>query len=157
MTTDLDDNQIWAFHPGRDAAVAPERGGRCRRTSTIGIVAPDGRDGMIQHAAQFAAAGIPFIFDPGQGLPMFGGEELRAFIEQATWVAVNDYEWQVVQQKTGWTRAGIAAAGRRADRDARRGRLVDLRARAARSLIPMREARRRSSTRPAAATPTGRA
>ena len=73
----------------------------------IGIVAPDGRDGMVQHAAQFAAAGIPFIFDPGQGLPMFGGEELRAFIAQATWVAVNDYEWQVVQQKTGWTAAEV--------------------------------------------------
>ena len=69
----------------------------------LGIVAPDGRDGMIQHAAQFAAAGIPFIFDPGQGLPMFGGEELKAFIAQATWVAVNDYEWQVLQQKTGWS------------------------------------------------------
>jgi adenosine kinase len=71
----------------------------------IGIVAPDGRDGMLQHAAQFAAASIPFVFDPGQGLPMFDGEELRAFIAQATWLAVNDYEWQVLQQKTGWTAA----------------------------------------------------
>ena len=78
----------------------------------IGIVAPDGRDGMIQHAAQFAAAGIPFIFDPGQGLPMFNGDELRAFIEQATWVAVNDYEWQLVQEKTVVGRAGAAARSR---------------------------------------------
>ena len=80
----------------------------------IGIVAPDGRDGMVQHAAQFAAAEIPFIFDPGQGLPMFDGEELRTFIAQATWVAVNDYEWQVLQQKTGLDgRRGAAAGARR--------------------------------------------
>ncbi len=58
---------------------------------------------MIQHAQQFAAAGIPFIFDPGQGLPMFGGEDIERFVSQASWVAVNDYEWQLVQQKTGWT------------------------------------------------------
>jgi adenosine kinase len=69
----------------------------------LGVVAPDGRQAMIEHAEQFAAAGIPFIFDPGQGLPMFDGEDLRRFIEQATWVAVNDYEWQVLQQKTGWS------------------------------------------------------
>jgi adenosine kinase len=73
------------------------------KSVAIGIVAPDGRDGMIQHAQQFAAAGIPFIFDPGQGLPMFGGEDIERFVEQATWVAVNDYEWELVQQKTGWT------------------------------------------------------
>src|SRR5439155_15448660 len=69
----------------------------------IGIVAPDGRDGMIQHAQQFAAAGIPFIFDPGQGLPMFGGDDIARFVEQAAWVTVNDYEWELIQQKTGWT------------------------------------------------------
>jgi adenosine kinase len=69
----------------------------------IGIVAPDGRDGMIQHAEQFAAAGIPFIFDPGQGLPLFGAEDLTRFVDQATWMAVNDYEWGLIQQKTGWT------------------------------------------------------
>jgi adenosine kinase len=62
---------------------------------------------MVQHAAQFAAAGIPFIFDPGQGLPMFEGEALRTFISQASWLAVNDYEWQVLQQKTGWTAAQV--------------------------------------------------
>jgi adenosine kinase len=75
----------------------------------LGIIAPDGRQAMIDHAAQFAAAGIPFIFDPGQGLPMFGPEELATFIDQATWVAVNDYEWQMLQQKTGWSAADIVA------------------------------------------------
>ena len=102
ITTDLDDNQITAFHPG---AMQRSHLNQVRDATgiTLGIVAPDGRDGMVQHAAQFAAAGIPFIFDPGQGLPMFGGEDLRAFIGQARWVAVNDYEWQLMQQKTGWT------------------------------------------------------
>jgi adenosine kinase len=102
VTTDLDDNQIWAFHPG---AMQHSHVNRVPQDAdiAIGIVAPDGRDGMIQHAAQFAAAGIPFIFDPGQGLPLFGAEELRAFIDQATWMAVNDYEWQVVRERTGWS------------------------------------------------------
>ena len=72
---------------------------------------------MIEHAAQFAAAGIPFIFDPGQGLPMFDGEELEHFIARRRWVAVNDYEWSMLQQKTGWTAAEVADAGRGADRD----------------------------------------
>jgi adenosine kinase len=79
------------------------------RGITLGIVAPDGREGMLEHAAQFAAADIPFIFDPGQGLPMFGGEELKGFIAQARWVALNDYEWQLVQQKTGWGVAQLTA------------------------------------------------
>ena len=69
----------------------------------LGIVAPDGRAGMIQHADEFAAAGIPFIFDPGQGLPMFSGEDLKRFISQARWVTVNEYEWQLVQQRTLWS------------------------------------------------------
>jgi len=101
ITTDRDNNQITAFHPG-----AMQRAHENRVTEaqgiTLGIVAPDGREGMVQHAAQFAAARIPFIFDPGQGLPMFGGEDLKRFISQARWVTVNDYEWQLVQQKTGW-------------------------------------------------------
>ncbi len=108
ITTDLDDNQITAFHPGamqqshlNDVTAAKD--------IAIGIVAPDGRDGMLQHAAQFAAAGIPFVFDPGQGLPMFGAEDLDRFVSQASWVAVNDYEWQMVQQKTGWSTADVAA------------------------------------------------
>jgi adenosine kinase len=107
VTTDLDDNQIWAFHPGA-MQLSHENQVSDAKDVAIGIVAPDGRDGMIQHAAQFAAAGIPFIFDPGQGLPMFNGDELRAFIKQATWVAVNDYEWQLVQEKTKLSAQEIA-------------------------------------------------
>jgi adenosine kinase len=102
VTTDLDDNQIWAFHPG---AMQHSHANKVTdaKNVTMGIVAPDGRDGMIQHAEQFAAAGIPFIFDPGQGLPMFGAEDLTRFVDQATWMAVNDYEWGMIQQKTGWS------------------------------------------------------
>ncbi len=100
ITTDLDDNQITAFHPGAMSfshknSVLDTTGG------TIGVLAPDGREGMIHHAEEFVEAGIPFIFDPGQGMPMFGGEELLRFIEQATWVTVNDYEWQLLQDRTG--------------------------------------------------------
>jgi adenosine kinase len=102
VTTDLDDNQIWAFHPGAMQQSHTNKVSDVKGVA-IGIVAPDGRDGMIQHAQQFAAAGIPFIFDPGQGLPMFGAEDLDRFVEQATWMAVNDYEWGLIQQKTGWT------------------------------------------------------
>lgn len=102
ITTDLDDNQITAFHPGAMNAshrnkVADAKG------VTIGIVAPDGRTGMVEHAAQFVAEDIPFVFDPGQGMPLFDGEDLRRFIDQATWVTVNDYEWQLLQERTGWT------------------------------------------------------
>jgi len=104
VTTDLDDNQIWAFHPGamqlshlNDVTQAQKDG----KGVKVGIVAPDGREGMIRHAEQFAAAGIPFIFDPGQAMPLLDAETLKAFIAQATWVTVNDYEWQVVQQRTG--------------------------------------------------------
>jgi adenosine kinase len=75
----------------------------------LGIVAPDGRQAMIEHAAQFAAAKIPFIFDPGQGMPMFGAEDLKTFIAQARWVAVNDYEWGLLQQKTGYTVSDVTA------------------------------------------------
>jgi adenosine kinase len=100
ITTDLDDNQITAFHPGAMSfahlnAVPADRGLR------LGIVAPDGKDGMIQHARQFAEAGIPFIFDPGQGMPMFDGQELLDFVDLATWVTVNDYEAQLMQERTG--------------------------------------------------------
>ena len=100
ITTDLDDNQLTAFHPGAMDhahlnAVPGDAGIR------IGMVSPDGRQGMLDHAAQFAAADIPFIFDPGQGLPMFDGEELTRFVDQATWVAVNDYEGQMLKERTG--------------------------------------------------------
>ncbi len=100
ITTDLDDNQITAFHPGAmnhsAEIVVPDDG-----SISIGIVAPDGRDGMIRHATQFVEADIPFVFDPGQGLPMFDGDDLTRFIDQASWVTVNDYEMQLVQERTG--------------------------------------------------------
>ena len=107
ITTDLDDNQITAFHPGAMQYAHLNKVADVRAKVGLGIVAPDGRQAMIEHAAQFESAGIPFIFDPGQGLPMFSGEELVQFIERATWMAVNDYEWGLVQQKTGLTQAQI--------------------------------------------------
>ena len=110
VTTDLDDNQIWAFHPGamqqshlNDVSLAHRDG----KDIEIGICAPDGREGMIRHAEQFAAAGIPFIFDPGQAMPLLDADNLKTCISQAAWLAVNDYEWQVVQQRTGWNEAQI--------------------------------------------------
>jgi adenosine kinase len=102
ITTDVDDNQITAFHPGAMQHSHLNQVADARDIA-LGIVAPDGREGMIRHAEQFAAARIPFIFDPGQGLPMFGAEDLERFVAQATWVTLNDYEWQMLQQKTGWT------------------------------------------------------
>jgi adenosine kinase len=107
ITTDLDNNQITAFHPGAMGHSHLNNVADARDVA-LGIVAPDGRDGMIQHAAQFAAAGIPFIFDPGQGLPMFGGEDLKAFIDQASWVTVNEYEWSLMTERTGWDEATVA-------------------------------------------------
>ena len=106
ITTDLDDNQITAFHPG---AMQHSHRNHVRQAGAVqvGIVAPDGREGMLQHAAEFAAARVPFIFDPGQGLPLFSGDELRAFIGEARWLAVNEYEWQLLSQKTGWGEAAV--------------------------------------------------
>lgn len=100
ITTDLDDNQITAFHPG---AMTYSHHNHVSAASDIslGIIAPDGRDGMVQHADEFHQAGIPFIFDPGQGLPMFNGDELMQFIHKADYLAVNDYEGQMLQEKTG--------------------------------------------------------
>ncbi|MFO8004614.1 carbohydrate kinase family protein [Thioalkalivibrio sp.] len=100
ITTDQDDNQITAFHPG---AMSFSHYNRVQEASGIrvGIVSPDGRDGMIQHAEQFAEAGIPFIFDVGQGLPMFAGEDLTRFLDQATYAAFNDYEAQLTAERTG--------------------------------------------------------
>jgi adenosine kinase len=106
ITTDQDNNQITAFHPGAMQLSHLNKVSDAKDIG-LGIVAPDGRDGMIQHANQFADAGIPFIFDPGQGLPMYDGKDLKRFVEQATWVAVNDYEWQMIQQKTGWTESDV--------------------------------------------------
>ena len=100
ITTDLDDNQITAFHPGAMNyshlnSVADAQG------IVLGIVAPDGRDGMKQHAQQFFESGIPFVFDPGQGLPMFGGEELLHFLQLADYCTVNDYEAKLLCERTG--------------------------------------------------------
>jgi adenosine kinase len=106
ITTDLDDNQITAFHPGAMNFAEVNKVSDATGVK-LGMVSPDGRAGMIEHAAQFAEAGIPFIFDPGQGLPMFDGKDLRRFIEQATWVTVNDYEWQLLKDRTGWDVADV--------------------------------------------------
>jgi adenosine kinase len=107
ITTDLDDNQITAFHPGAMQHAHLNRVADAGDGVALGIVAPDGRRAMIEHAEQFAAAGIPFIFDPGQGLPLFDGDELKRFIGQARWVAVNDYEWSMLEQKTGYSVADV--------------------------------------------------
>ncbi len=107
ITTDLDDNQLTAFHPGAmdhahvnqvpiDAGIE------------LGIVSPDGRQAMLDHAEQFKAADIPFIFDPGQGLPMFDGADLRQFVDQASWVTVNDYEAKLLVERTGWSLSELA-------------------------------------------------
>jgi len=107
IMTDRDNNQITAFHPGamsqaHQNAVPLDAGIR------LAIVSPDGRDAMLQHAQQLHDAGIPFVFDPGQGLPMFNGEELRRFIELATWVTVNDYEGKMLSDRTGLDFEAIA-------------------------------------------------
>ena len=111
ITTDLDNNQITVFHAGamnsshlnRVTDVVAAVG-----NVQLGIVSPEGRQGMLEHAEQFAAAGVPFIFDPGQGLPMFGGEELRAFIARAAYVAVNDYEGSLLAERCGCSLEQIA-------------------------------------------------
>jgi adenosine kinase len=100
ITTDLDDNQITAFHPGamnhsHKNHVTPELGAR------LAILGPDGKEGMLQHARECAASAVPFLFDPGQGLPMFSGEEIREFLRLADYVAVNDYEGKLLEEKTG--------------------------------------------------------
>lgn len=107
ITTDLDDNQITAFHPGAMMESHQNSVKDCKDIS-LAIIAPDGRDGMFQHAQECFDANIPFMFDPGQGLPMFNGEELMHFIELATYLAVNDYEAQVLQDKTGQTLEQLA-------------------------------------------------
>ncbi len=107
ITTDLDANQITAFHPGAMThswrQSVPADG-----SITIGVCAPDGREGMIAHATQFAAAKIPFVFDPGQAMTLFGGPELRQFVEQATWVTVNDYEANLLEERTGLSTGELA-------------------------------------------------
>jgi len=108
ITTDLADNQITAFHPGamnfshqNDASKARDIG--------LGIVSPDGRDGMLNHCRQFHAAGIPFVFDPGQGMPLFSGDELLEMVELADYVTLNDYEAELLQARTGLSLDALAA------------------------------------------------
>jgi adenosine kinase len=102
IITDTDNNQITAFHPGAMQS-AHLQSVPLRDDIRVAIIAPDGRDAMIEHAKQLELAKIPFIFDPGQGLPMFDGPELMRFISQATWIAVNDYEAQMLCERTGQT------------------------------------------------------
>jgi len=101
ITTDLDDNQIAAFHPGAMNYSHLNHVGDAQGVS-VGIVSPDGRDGMLQHAEQFREADIPFVFVPGQAMPLFDGADLRKFIDQASYVTVNDYEWEMLADKTGY-------------------------------------------------------
>lgn len=107
IMNDVDNNQITAFHPGamQQAHITKVA---AREDIKVGIIAPDGREAMLQHAEQFAAAGIPFVFDPGQGLPMFDGDALKHFVELASWVVVNDYEGKMLSQRTGWSLAEIS-------------------------------------------------
>jgi adenosine kinase len=107
IMTDRDNNQITAFHPGAMMQAHVTRI-EARNDIKLGIISPDGRDAMLQHAAQFMAADIPFVFDPGQGLPMFDGPELARFVQQATWVTVNDYEGKMLCDRTGWSLADIS-------------------------------------------------
>ncbi len=107
ITTDLDDNQITAFHPGamnysHENRVTPELG------AGVAIVAPDGKEGMVRHAQECAAAGVPFLFDPGQGLPMFSRDEIAQFVRLADYVAVNDYEGKLLEEKSGRTLEQLA-------------------------------------------------
>ncbi len=108
ITTDLDDNQITAFHPGA-MNFSHLNSVKHTRDIRVGIIAPDGRDGMMQHAREFYEAGIPFVFDPGQGLPMYNGEELLDFIDKADYIAVNDYEGQMLQDRTGRSLESLAS------------------------------------------------
>ncbi len=107
ITTDLDNNQIIAFHPGA-MNFAHENRIDATLGATLAIIAPDGKDGMLNHARECAAAGIPFVFDPGQGLPMFSAAELTEFVSIADYVAVNDYEGKMLEDKTGRTLEDIA-------------------------------------------------
>jgi adenosine kinase len=108
VTADQDNNQINAFHPGA-MQFAHENNVGDQGTLAVAIIAPDGRDGMLKHARDCAALGVPFMFDPGQQLPMFSGDELIKFIEQATYLAANDYEFEMVMDRTGLTLGDIAS------------------------------------------------
>jgi adenosine kinase len=133
ITTDLDDNQITAFHPGA-MDFSHENHVPDAKDVRLGIVAPDGREGMLQHAREFDAAGIPFIFDPGQGLPMFTGEELLECVRMARYVTVNDYEGELLQERTGrrieelakFVSALVVTLGARGSRIYANGRRIEI-------------------------------
>ena len=108
IMTDRDNNQITAFHPGA-MSQAHDNPVPARTDITLGIISPDGREAMLSHARQLHTAGVPFVFDPGQGLPMFNGDELLQFVELATWVAVNDYEARMLSDRTGLSLEDLAA------------------------------------------------
>ena len=107
IMTDRDNNQLTAFHPGAMSQAHQTRI-EARADIALAIISPDGRDAMLQHAEQLHAAGIAFVFDPGQGLPMFNGEELLRFVDMATWVTVNDYEARMLTERTGLPSAEIS-------------------------------------------------
>ncbi|NND45402.1 MAG: carbohydrate kinase family protein [Xanthomonadales bacterium] len=107
ITTDIEDNQITAFHPGAMMQSHQNRVGDSEGIR-IGIVAPDGKEAMMQHSRDFRAAGIPHIFDPGQAMTLFNGDDLRTFIDQADWVVANDYEFQLIQERTGMSLDEVA-------------------------------------------------
>ncbi len=108
ITTDLDNNQIIAFHPGA-MNFAHENKVADASDIKLGIIGPNGKDAMIEHAADFAQQDIPFIFDPGQQLPQFDGDDLLTFLDQSTYAIVNDYESEMMLEKTGLTLAELAA------------------------------------------------
>ncbi len=107
ITTDVDDNQITAFHPG---AMQESQLNKVENTEgiTLGIVAPDGREAMMQHSRDFERQGIPHIFDPGQAMTLFNGDDLKTFIKQANWLVANDYEFQLIRERTGLDEKQIA-------------------------------------------------
>jgi len=141
ITTDMDDNQITAFHPGAMNR-SHETSVRDAKGVSIGMVSPDGRDGMLRHAAEFAEAGVPFVFDPGQGIVLFDGAELRDFVKKAAWVTLNDYEAQLLRERTGQSiealargvRAIVVTLGSKGSQVYTEGRVVDIPAATARTI-----------------------
>jgi sugar/nucleoside kinase (ribokinase family) len=130
ITTDLDDNQITAFHPGA-MNYAHENDVRLVPDVKLGIVSPDGRDGMLRHVRGFHEAGVPSVFDPGQGMPLFTGEELLECVHKSSYVILNDYEAELLQSRTGESARNPGAPRAGTDRDARCRRLGDPRERQA--------------------------
>ena len=109
ITTDLDGNQITAFHPGAMQYSNHNKMTDVTHEIDLAIIGPDGRDGMLSHSEGFAEAGVKHIFDPGQAMPLFDGDDLKIFIERANWVVANEYEIQLIMERTGWTEKQVAA------------------------------------------------